>query len=113
MVGEDSVLSLDKEGYQNGFYNGGLTVTEYLLDQNYLNPFNPSTTIKYRIPEDGIVTLKIYDILGKEVKTLINEQKATGRYEVKFDASELATGVYLYRIKVNDFVSVKKMLLVK
>ena len=113
MVGEDSVLSLDKEGYQNGFYNGGLTVTEYLLDQNYPNPFNPSTTIKYQIPEDGLVTLKIYDILGKEVKTLVNEQKATGRYEARFNASDLATGVYVYRLSVNDFVSVKKMLLIK
>ena len=86
---------------------------DYDLAQNYPNPFNPSTTIKYQIPKDGIVTLKIYDILGKEVKTLVNEQKPTGRYEVKFDASELATGVYIYRIKVNDFVSVKKMVLLK
>ena len=92
---------------------GNTELISYNLAQNYPNPFNPSTTIKYQIPEDGMVTLKIYDILGKEVKTLVNEQEPTGRYEVKFDASELATGVYLYRIKVNDFVSVKKMLLVK
>ena len=81
--------------------------------QNYPNPFNPSTTIKYQIPEDGMVSINIYDILGKEIKTLVNEQKTTGRYKVKFDASDLASGVYIYRIQVNDFVSAKKMLLVK
>jgi hypothetical protein len=89
------------------------TVTTYGLYQNYPNPFNPTTKIKYQIPEDGIVSLKIYDILGKEVRTLVNEQKTMGRYEVKFDASDLASGVYIYRLNVNDFVSVKKMLLVK
>jgi len=94
-------------------YQGSFVVESYDLAQNYPNPFNPSTTIKYQIPEDGMVTLKIYDILGKEVKTLINEQKATGRYEVKFDASDLASGIYLYRLSVNDFISVKKMLLLR
>jgi hypothetical protein len=86
---------------------------EYYLSQNYPNPFNPSTTIKYQMPEGGIVTLKIYDILGKEVKTLVNEQKAAGRYEVNFNASNLASGVYIYRIQVNDFVSAKKLMLLK
>jgi len=94
-------------------FQGAMTVESYDLAQNYPNPFNPSTTIKYQIPEDGIVSLKIYDILGKEVKTLVNEQKPVGRYEVKFDATDLATGVYIYRLKVNDFVSVKKMVLMK
>ncbi|MCG6914330.1 T9SS type A sorting domain-containing protein, partial [bacterium BMS3Abin03] len=94
-------------------YQGLSAVESYDLAQNYPNPFNPSTTIKYQLPEDGMVTLKIYDILGREIKTLVNEQKSIGRYEVKFDASDLATGVYIYRLKVNDFVSVKKMVLVK
>ena len=94
-------------------YQGLSAVESYDLAQNYPNPFNPSTTIKYQIPEDGMVTLKIYDILGREIKTLVNEQKSIGRYEVKFDASDLTTGVYIYRLKVNDFVSVKKMILVK
>jgi hypothetical protein len=85
----------------------------YELYQNYPNPFNPSTTIRYQVPEDGMVTLKIYDILGKEVTTLVNESKTTGRYELNFNASNLASGVYIYRIQVNDFVSSRKILLLK
>ncbi len=85
----------------------------YALEQNYPNPFNPSTTIRYQLPQDGFVTLKIYDILGREVTTLVNEEKTKGRYEVNFNASSLASGVYLYRIKVNDYVAVKKMLMLK
>jgi len=85
----------------------------YYLEQNYPNPFNPVTTIKYRIPEEGTVTLKIYDLLGREVKTLVNEQKAAGRYEVEFDADDLASGVYIYRLQVNDYASSKKMILMK
>ena len=81
--------------------------------QNYPNPFNPSTTINYQLPKDGFVTLIIYDILGREVKTLVNEYKAQGRYEVNFNASNLASGVYIYRIKVNDFSTSKKLLLMK
>jgi hypothetical protein len=92
-------------------------VTEYALEQNYPNPFNPSTTIKYQVPKDGLVTLKIYDALGKEVITLVEEMKTSGRYEVNFSAiggaSSLASGVYLYRLKANDFVDVKKMILLK
>jgi len=95
----------------------------YELSQNYPNPFNPATTINYQIPQNGMVTLKVYDILGREVATLVNEQKAQGRYSVNFsatggsanggDASRLASGVYIYQIRANDFVSSKKMMLVK
>jgi hypothetical protein len=85
----------------------------YSLSQNYPNPFNPSTVIKYQILEDGIVTMKIYDILGNEIKNIVNEHKPAGNYEVSFDASDLASGVYIYRINVNDFNSLKKMILVK
>jgi hypothetical protein len=83
------------------------------LAQNYPNPFNPSTTIRYQLPQDGMVTLKVYDILGSEVATLVNEQKAAGRFEVNFDASRLASGVYIYKITSGGYVSSKKMLLVK
>jgi hypothetical protein len=86
---------------------------EYVLSENYPNPFNPSTTIKYQIPKDGFVTLKVYDILGAEVANLVNEDKVAGRYEVSFDASLLASGVYIYRLNVNDYVNVKKMVLMK
>ncbi len=88
-------------------------LNNFQLCQNYPNPFNPATTINYQLPQTGYVTLKIYDILGKEVATLVNEQKNSGRYSVNFDASKLASGVYIYRIKVNDYVSSKKMLLLK
>lgn len=71
------------------------------------------TNLKYQIPQNGFVTLKVYDILGKEVATLVNVEKTSGRYEVNFNASSLASGVYLYRLNVNDYVNVKKMLLLK
>ncbi|WP_448522302.1 T9SS type A sorting domain-containing protein, partial [Schleiferia thermophila] len=86
---------------------------EYVLYQNYPNPFNPSTTIKFDLPKEGVVELGIYDILGRKITTLINEYRSAGSYEHSFNASSLASGIYLYRIKVNDFVSAKKMILVK
>ena len=88
-------------------------VKDYDLFQNYPNPFNPATTITYQLPKSGSVTLKIYDMLGKEVMTLVNEQKEMGRYTVQFDASSLASGMYVYQLRANDFVSTKKMLLLK
>jgi len=88
-------------------------ITDYNLFQNYPNPFNSTTTIKYQLPKSGQVMLKIYDMLGKEVATLVNEQKVAGRYQAIFNASSLASGVYIYRLNVNDFISVKKMVLLK
>jgi len=89
------------------------TITTFDLSQNYPNPFNPTTTITYQIPRQGYVTLKIFDVLGNEVKTLVNETKEPGRYESTFNAKDFASGVYLYRLQVNDFFSTKKMMLVK
>jgi len=85
----------------------------YLLVQNYPNPFNPSTTIHYEIPNNGFVTLKVYDILGREVKTLVNQYESKGRYNVNFNASNLASGIYIYRLQSGSFISTKKMLLLK
>jgi hypothetical protein len=93
----------------------------YSLSQNYPNPFNPTTTIRYQLPESGKVSLIIYDILGREVKTLVNEFKINGKYEVSFYASSLASGIYLYRLIVSarstssgqDYIDVKKMILLK
>jgi hypothetical protein len=85
----------------------------YSLEQNYPNPFNPSTTIKYSIPEDGIVKLSVFNLLGEEVTTLVNTLQKAGRYEVVLDASGFASGVYLYRLETQNFSSIKKMLLVK
>ena len=86
--------------------------TEYKIN-NYPNPFNPTTVINYQLPKDGFVTLKVYDILGKEVTTLVNENKNAGYYKVNFDAGKLTNGVYIYRISSNNFVQSKKMILMK
>ncbi len=85
----------------------------YSLSQNYPNPFNPATTIRYALPKDGAVRLTIYNLLGQEVTTLVNEYKLKGRYEVKFDASGLGSGMYIYRIDAGSFSDTKRMMLVK
>ncbi|MCZ7610168.1 MAG: T9SS type A sorting domain-containing protein [Ignavibacterium sp.] len=94
---------------------------EFKLEQNYPNPFNPTTKIRYSIPNvtlrqaqgDNMTTLKVYDILGNEVATLVNEQKEAGYYEVEFSASSFASGVYVYRLQSGSFVSSKKMMVIK
>lgn len=85
----------------------------FILMQNYPNPFNPTTTIDYSIPKESFVTIKVYDMLGREVATLINEEKNAGEYSVKFNGSILASGVYLYRMKAGNFIQTKKMILMK
>jgi hypothetical protein len=88
-------------------------VDNYVLYQNYPNPFNPTTTIRYELPQDGIVTINIYNILGQKVKTLLNEFKRADRYEVTFNGTGLASGVYFFTLRVNDFIQTKKMVLIK
>ena len=85
----------------------------FSLSNNYPNPFNPTTTIKYQIPKTNLVILKVYDVLGKEVVTLVNEEKPMGKYEVKFEAKGLPSGIYFFRIQAGDFQQVKKMVLMK
>ena len=85
----------------------------YELYQNYPNPFNPSTTIRFSIPKENIVTLKVYDVIGREVKTLVNERKSVGQYEVDFNASQFASGIYFYQLKSGDYIQTKKMTLLK
>jgi hypothetical protein len=104
---------LGKKSYTEIFYTGNTTPIEYSLAQNFPNPFNPSTTIRYQLPKDGMVTLKIYNILGSEVTTLINEEKVAGKYQVNFNASSLASGVYIYRISSGSFTASKKLMLLK
>lgn len=87
--------------------------TSFSLDQNYPNPFNPSTKISYQLPQSGFVTLKVYNAIGKEVATLVNEEKSAGRYEINFDAAGLTSGVYFYKITTNNFTQTNKMLLIK
>jgi len=107
---------------QNWILKNNTTVTavedftlplEFSLEQNYPNPFNPSTTIEYNIPESGNVTLKVFDVLGNEVATLINGQNEAGTHKVDFDASLLHSGVYFYRIESGSFVETKKLMLLK
>ena len=91
---------------------------EFSLSQNYPNPFNPSTTIKYSIPkiinnQSSIINIKVYDILGNVVATLVNENKAAGNYEVKYDASNLSSGIYFYKLQSGSFVQTKKFILIK
>jgi len=106
-------INLEKSNLIKRNFKGEGLPTTYELAQNYPNPFNPSTTIKYQLPKDGIVTLKVYDILGSEVATLVNEQKTAGRYEVSFNASQLASGVYIYRLQSGEYISSRKMMLLK
>ncbi len=87
--------------------------TDYILNQNYPNPFNPSTTIEFGLPKSDNVKLVVYDVLGREVAVLVNENLNAGYYKVNFDASNLSSGVYFYSLKAGDFVSVKKLILMK
>jgi hypothetical protein len=91
----------------------GVVVNEYKLHQNYPNPFNPTTTITYDVKETGHVTLTVFNIVGQQVATLVDEVKDNNRYQVTFDASGLAAGVYFYRLNVNDFSDVAKMVILK
>ena len=89
------------------------SVSTYNLFQNYPNPFNPGTRISYSIPEAGLVTLKVYDILGREVQTLVNEHQAANNYSIDFNADELPSGIYFYKIFSGSYSETKKMLLLK
>jgi hypothetical protein len=83
------------------------------LEQNYPNPFNQSTSIKFSIPKKSTVKLTIYNQLGELIQTLINEEKSTSTYEITFNGQDLASGIYFYQIKANNFVSTKKLVLLK
>jgi len=112
-------------GTENGtVYRSNNTVTEvinnfpnelkhFFLNQNYPNPFNPATTIRYQLPERSLVTIKVYDILGREVATLVNEEKPAGSYEVQFIGNGLTSGIYFYQIKAGEYSETKKMILLR
>jgi len=91
----------------------GETPDSYKLSQNYPNPFNPVTLINFAIPKTGFVSLKVYDLLGKEVSSLVNETKAAGNYNVMFDASKLSSGIYFYKLETSSFTDTKKMVIIK
>jgi photosystem II stability/assembly factor-like uncharacterized protein len=136
LQGRDIVFVDDKYGWlicENALYytnnNGGIVTdikktennalpAEFKLAQNYPNPFNPITTIRYEIPEQvrndkNNVSLKVYDILGNEITTLVNGQKSAGEYQVQFNGTNLSSGIYYYQLVVGDFVKTNKMILLK
>jgi hypothetical protein len=92
---------------------GDKLISGFSLHQNFPNPFNPSTSMQYTIGSRQFVTLKVYDLLGREVATLVNEEKPAGEYEVEFDGSNLPSGIYFYQLKAGSFVETKKMILLK
>lgn len=104
----DSVGAVSVEDQQ-----GETIPLEFLLRQNYPNPFNPSTTIKYDLPQTSHVSLSVYDVLGREVATLVNEEKSAGTYTVRWDASAVSSGVYFYRLRAGDFVQTRSMMIIK
>ncbi|HED38767.1 MAG TPA: T9SS type A sorting domain-containing protein, partial [Ignavibacteria bacterium] len=85
----------------------------FSLKQNYPNPFNPTTTISYKLPKQSFVSLKVYDMLGRELAVLVNEEKPMGNYKVNFNASNLSSGIYFYRLTAGSFVETKRMVLLK
>ncbi|MCB0727079.1 MAG: T9SS type A sorting domain-containing protein [Ignavibacteriae bacterium] len=105
--------SYEGENFSNSSVSSTELPTEYSLKQNYPNPFNPSTNIQYDLPTDNFVTIKIYNVLGKEIATLINENKTAGRYIVSFNASKYPSGIYYYKIKAGSYESIRKMMLIK
>ena len=118
-TGKESLYSNEVSitGYGNQWKTNNKKLDEipsdYSLSNNYPNPFNPTTTIKYSIKESGLVSLKVFDVLGKEVIDLVNEVKPVGVYETEFNANDLPSGVYICSLRVNDFVSYRKMVLLK
>ena len=85
----------------------------FALNQNYPNPFNPTTTISYSIPEKSFVSLKVYNILGKEVSSLVSSQEEAGSHQVNFNAMNLSSGIYFYTIRAGNFTATKKLMLLK
>ena len=114
--GEDTIVKTAIEWIKNnatGIINNSNVITSYRLYQNYPNPFNPTTNIEFTIPKESLVSLKVYDILGKEITTLVNERKSEGNYTINFNATNLPSGVYFYRMQAGSFVSTKKFVLLK
>ena len=106
-------MELDGVTGNTGNENIASLPTEFALAQNFPNPFNPATKINYDIPASNYVTLKVYDLTGREIMTLVNENQTAGRYSATFNGANLASGMYFYKITAGSFTSVKKMVLIK
>ncbi len=96
-----------------GITGNNTIVKDYKLEQNYPNPFNPTTNIRYELPKSGFVKIIVFDALGKEIKTIVNEKQSAGTYNLTFDGSNLPSGVYFYRLRAGDYVETKKLVLLK
>ena len=115
------IAAFTHQFYQSNFDDNLVSVkeetasipTQFILYQNFPNPFNPSTTISWQSPVAGYQTLNVYDILGNEVATLVNEYRNAGSYEIDFDASSLSSGIYFYKLNAGSFIQTKKMVLIK
>ena len=112
-VGEDGIILKTTDGGTTFLEEKSEIPIENILSQNYPNPFNPVTTIAYEIQQTAFVTLKVYDILGREVATLVNDEKSSGSYEIQFSAEELTSGIYFYQLKAGEYSETKKMILLK
>ena len=104
LLGDGTLTSIEEEGF---------ILNNFLLKQNYPNPFNPSTKISYALPQNSFVELKIFNLLGQQIATLVNQEKSAGTYEVNFDASNLPSGVYIYKLQAGEYVQTRKMVLLK
>ncbi|MCU0415384.1 MAG: T9SS type A sorting domain-containing protein [Ignavibacteriaceae bacterium] len=96
-----------------GVEDEGTIPTEFALEQNYPNPFNPSTTFRYSVPTQSKVVIKVFDVLGNEIATLMDEEKSVGTYELTWNAANLSSGIYFYQLKASDYVQTRKMILLK
>ncbi len=112
---ENDSISVAKDYYSMNLDDGIQKSYVYELQQNYPNPFNPRTKIRYSVKDNVIVTIKLYDMLGREVATLLNEEKSPGEYELVVDAGKLglSSGMYIYQMRAGEFSSIKKFVLVK
>ena len=113
IVGDNGIVRRTSTGGVTGMDKEIITNVNFALHQNYPNPFNPITTISYELPKAGKVSIKIFDLLGREITTLVDEYKNAGSYEVEFKANYLPSGVYFYQLKTGDYIFTKKMVLLK
>ncbi|MFC2084961.1 T9SS type A sorting domain-containing protein, partial [Bacteroidota bacterium] len=111
----DIVLNNQKYGSQiiTNVNGNNLIIEKFVLVGAYPNPFNPSTTISYSIPKQSFVQLRVFDVIGREVKTLVNKEQPPGNYEVEFSEDHLASGTYFYRLQAGDYIETKKMILLR